>query len=137
MINLEITTSNQPDNIGFYKIFTNKVYIGNSNQNDIILLDETIKTSLMKLEIINDKVYITSPSYISDGKKVSGTKIHTTGSTFIFGTSQFKILDFKKSIENSDLNLIYQEKIIEIPYLEGIISDLKDEILKLERELNV
>ena len=137
MIHLEITKSNKTDELGQYKIYANIIHLGILNKNDIILSDPSLKDHIMTLKIIKNDIYITAHSYLSNGKKISGTKIYTNNSMISFGNIEFKVVNYKQNLTNHDLNSVYQKNIITHPYIENIIRDLKDELIILERKTDV
>ncbi len=101
MIELEFTHSPDNEIIGKYKIFKQKITIGTLKDNIIIINDDKIKKLHLVFEVTAHGLAIYDYQrcyYLSNGKKISGKKLHQQNDTIKIGDTQFKILNFQFSL---------------------------------------
>lgn len=118
---------------GTYKLFKNKISLGNDVSDDIFLEDEQGMVSHLELSLENNKLYITpskETAYILvNNKRCTNKKIINIGDEFQFGKTSAKLVGFVPEAEYSKSEYLKKQieklKVENSPLLKTI-----DELIK-------
>tara|TARA_R110000868_G_scaffold97619_17_gene268673 strand:- start:2663 stop:3088 length:426 start_codon:yes stop_codon:yes gene_type:complete len=138
MFILELISSPDPDRNGEYRFFFPEIRIGNIvSLSHLYIPDSHIGSSLLKIRAEQTGLLVWEERggfYISNGKKISGRKIHTIGDIIQIGESQIKIKSFTPSSNSIDHTARYHELTEKSPYMADLFWALKQEMLSLEKK---
>ena len=139
MLQLEFINSPDPEILGTVSYGNPRLIIGTSQNDDIIICDPKINPAYFTMEVKENGVIcynnIDGIFYLSNGKKISGRKLHKVGDTIKIGDTFFKILSHtpEKNISRTEtLKTLYTEKIKKDSHMEKILNFLKQELLLLQ-----
>jgi len=143
MISLKFTNSPDKEIIGTWKTFAKKVLIGSSKTCNIIIEDDKISKVHLCLELKKDGLIIHGLSekaqYFSNGKKIFGTKLHTTGDKVRFGDTEFEIIKIEQISHDTyseKMKDAYESSSSDSPEVEKVLKYIEKELLWLEKEIN-
>jgi len=140
MIVLNITKSPDLDSKGTFSSPKRKITIGLSIDCDLYLRDKKISKFHLVLHSLPEGVAITTLNlndfYLSNGKKISGKKIHQIGDIITIGDSEFSLAEHQHLPNSKESLEHYYEDVANnhqdlLPLLEAI----EVEIVKLEEAL--
>jgi hypothetical protein len=133
MIEIEITDSPDSEIIGVFKYNFDKIFLGHSNKNNIVIDDPGIEKFHMVIEISLNQISCRSLSasyFYFEGKKLSGEKNLAPNTIIRIGETSFKILSFLKNPIEED-----QEKENEFEEKYSIINESSPEIIDILEQL--
>ena len=137
MIELEFIDSPDKNALGRKTFHFDELSIGCQNSHSIILNDPALTGPGLYLHVNSSGLWVKSLSphhYFSNGKKISGKKLHKKGDQIKLGETLFAILSFKKSLpEGTDFDQLYQQAVGESPQKEKLLAALQEELDRLER----
>ncbi len=142
MIHIEILTSNDPLAIGLYEYEYDSISIGRSKKNDLIFLDHELPLSYLSLQVNDDQKssYLVirsltpTPFFFINEKKISGVLKIRIGDIIAFGENKIKIINFKKTREETDLNDDYNKFSKEAPELRFALDFIEEVLIDLEEK---
>jgi hypothetical protein len=136
MLKLAIVKSPDREIVGSYVTNKLKVTIGSSCRNNIVIADPQVISSHLLLTVMKDGLLVENinrvPYYFSNGKKISGQKLHLVGDRFSFGETTIKVeqLTYKPAF---DARAELQSRVAELsrrhPLVATLLQLLRDEIL--------
>ena len=133
---MEFLDSPDRDILGRRVVGFDEVFLGSGRANGIIVDDPDTKRRDIRLSVMESGVFVEnceSDHYLSNGKKVSGKKLHSPGDCIGLGNTTFKILSFKRTDSNKqDYDAIYQENIQPVPYKDQLFHAIRQEMDDLE-----
>ncbi|MBC7427202.1 MAG: hypothetical protein H7336_01240 [Bacteriovorax sp.] len=144
MIHLEILTSNDPLSIGLYEFEYDHLLIGRSKKNDLIFLDRELPLNYIMIEVVEDHLasYLVvrsltrAPFFFINGKKISGALKIRIGDIVAFGENKIKIIDFKKTREESDLSGAFAAFAKNAPELKFALEFIEEVLVEAEAKAN-
>lgn len=142
MINLEIIAANDPADIGNYPYEFDSVYIGSSKRADIQIIDYSIPHKFLTIKCIENQLIVQNENhslyYFVNNKKMSGARKLKRGDVITIGTLQIKILDFKKTEPEENLEQFYHQLEKDSSELVFLLDIIEEKILEIEgKERNV
>jgi len=139
MINFEVTHSNDPDFIGVHEYFMNKISLGRSKKNNIVI--QNIQKLHLEIEVNETgelfcKSLAPDAYFILNGKKISGKKRLLPNDSITLGDLIFKIpsSSYTDDFNNRDVATLYKRAIGRDPRMKPIFKALEKEILSLSRK---
>lgn len=144
MIHLEIISSQDSMALGLYDFSFDQVFVGRAKKNDLIFEDKELPLDFLHFHIHQDKVgevlmiksLTQRPFFFHNGKKVHGSLRLRIGDVISFGKNEIKVIDFKKTQKNDDLQEHYSRFSKEAPELAFILDFIEEKILELETSGN-
>lgn len=142
MIHVEILTSSDQLAVGLYEFEYDHLLIGRSKKNDLIFLDRELPLNYMMLQVAEDhhapylvvRSLTRSPFFFINGKKISGTLKIRVGDVIAFGENKIKIIDFKKTKEETDLSEAYAKFEKNAPELRFALDFIEEVLIDLEEK---
>ncbi len=142
MIHVEILTSSDSLAIGLYEFEYDHLLIGRSKKNDLIFLDRELPLNYMMLQVAEDhksqylyvKSLTRSPFFFINGKKISGALKIRIGDVIAFGENKIKVLDFKKTKQETDLSEAYAKFEQNAPELRFALDFIEEVLIDLEEK---
>ncbi len=133
MIAIEIIEAKNPDRIGSYTFYHNKINLGSSIKDHIFIEDESMVSSHLNFFIENDKLYVSfneTVKQIHVNKKIStATKILKKNDIVEVDTLSLKILDYSLTCfpgKKDYLNKRVQELPAKAPELIELLQELAE-----------
>ena len=138
MFILELISSSDPDRNGDYRFFFPEIRIGNIlSLSHLYVPDPKIGKSLLRVRAQESGLLIWEDRggfYISNGKKISGKKIHHIGDVIEIGDSLLKVKSLTPPRNSIDNTARYHELTEKSPYMADLFWALKQEMLSLEKK---
>jgi len=141
MLTLEFINSPDENIVGEYSTYRRVLFLGRNSSNDIIIDDPEITSTQLKIQMLHSGLMITSRDshgYLSNKKKVVGSKVHTAGDEIQIGQTIFKIKSYtppKFISYQEELQASLKETTEKNPEAEKILSYLEKELLEIEKDL--
>ncbi|MCP4913904.1 MAG: hypothetical protein GY909_12395 [Oligoflexia bacterium] len=137
MIFLEVTNSPDPDFISPYEFYFKSISVGSSKKSNLYFPFKEIRNYHLKISLISDdKVSvknIDAKYYYSNGKKVSGDKVHTIGDTVKIGDIEFRFTKLNlSSIPVTDYEQLFRDAYNRGAQSEFFLEQLEHELKNLE-----
>lgn len=137
MIHLNVLTSIDPNAPGLYEFEYDVLSIGRSIKNDLILNEENVAKCALYLSIENNTLFIQTLSNsifcLVNGKKISGKKRLDIGDKVEIGKSKIEIIQFKKTNDDLNFGMLYENFLKKFPDHKYILEALDVEIEELEK----
>lgn len=137
MIEIEIIDSPNREIIGISKFNFDKIFLGQSNKNNIVIEDPGVDKFHMVIEIFSNKISCKSlleNHFLFEERKLSGQKNLLPNAIIKVGSTSFKILSFLKNSTEEDPEKKFEEIYSHINESSPEIIDLLDQ---LENELKL
>ena len=136
MIKLSIVKSPDREVLGHYETQKINITIGSSCRNDLVISDSEIISSHLRLKLTSQGLLVKNinrvPYFFSNGKKVSGEKLHVKGDSFLLGQTKVEILELSYQKE-FDVRAELQQRVGAItkkqPLVANLLQLIRDEIL--------
>lgn len=137
MLCFEVLRSFDLDLIGEHQLFFNRVTLSPHEHSTLILQDPELTFLGMIFELSESGILVNtlpvSQFYLSNGKKISGTKLHNTGDRLAFGSTElvfknwkYEHADYMEPLEKRYQKASQQEQVGEV------LAVLEKELLELE-----
>ena len=142
MITIEITRSPDRDIINQFKYFRNEILIGSSESCDLVIKDSGISGTHFLMRAKESGLfcrnYRENDFYLSNGKKISGSKMHKVDDVIEIGDTSIRIVAFELVTRDykSEIRAKYEEIDIMMPETQGVLSELEKELIRLEGKLH-
>jgi hypothetical protein len=139
MIRFKILRAQDSDLIGEHLYHFNRITLAKSEQSTLVVEDTNMAYLGLIIEVINDGVLVnTLPVgnyYLSNNKKIAGTKKHKAGDRIEFGSTSLEILEFKEELQLVHLSLEERyQRATKDERVKELLEVLEKEIIELERE---
>lgn len=140
MFVLELKSSPDEERLGAYTFYFPKI-IGSRKLSEchLYLPDTTLTEQSLSIIEKADGLEVyerTNGFYISNGKKISGKKIHRVGDSFGLGQNLLQVVSVVPSLQAQDTEARYHELTEKHPYMADLFWALKQELLSLEKNEN-
>jgi hypothetical protein len=139
MIKIEFLNSPDESVIGEYLTFKDRLLIGTSKYNDIVIDDSNLNAVHFFVKLNRTALLCGNNQsidhYHSNGKKISGKKSHKKNDVISIGKTEFKILDFEFEVQHEykdQLKENYTLAIQENPEYKHLLTNIQNELVKLE-----
>ena len=136
MLELEFLESPDTDVLGKRVVFFDEVSMGRARSNVIIVDDPGMEPRDIRLNVLESGIFVEnreSGHYLSNGKKVSGKKLHSPGDGIRVGGTSFKILSFVAGDSRQrDYDSLYQEEVQSVPHRDQLFHAIRREMDDLE-----
>jgi len=141
MISIEITNSPDKDMNGIHSFYFDEIVIGSKLSCSLVINDNSLEKKHITLKVNESQVFCApiskSTYYLSNGKKISGRKLHKAGDIITIGSTDIKIISFEDSTkESSSLNENYNNAISSFPSSEKLFDELEKEFILIEKMPN-
>ncbi|MBT3583856.1 MAG: hypothetical protein HN509_03035 [Halobacteriovoraceae bacterium] len=142
MIEIEIIESPDPEILGPHSFYFQKLIFGRSKNSHLFIDDRALCKNHIRIEKSESGVLcqnMESKFYLSNGKKISGKKLHKIDDLIKIGETTLKIV----SVSNDDtatkpsLSEKYNAAIERNPKLEELFVEIENEILSVEHDIHV
>ena len=143
MLEIEFIESPDLEIVGNITYYRPLLTIGKAHSCDIVIDDDSLLPVHFTLKLTSDGILCSSdkdsPFYLSNGKKIAGSKIHKPNDIIGIGQTKFKIVRFEFSKEE-DLGEILKSEYLAMaekrPVLKDVLVELEKELVILEKEIN-
>jgi hypothetical protein len=139
MIKFIIHQAYDLDFVGEHQFLFNRILASPHPQSNLVIKDHGFDSHGFILELTDKGVLSNTlpvgKFYLSNGKKIAGTKLHKSGDKLQFGSIVLEILEHKK-----ETGLVYlplekrYEESVKHPYQDSLLELLERELLELEGE---
>jgi len=143
MITINILSSPDKDILGEYIYHQDELILGTSHLANLLINDPLFTKAHFSLQVKETGLLCKNLKegdfYLSNGKKISGTKTHQSGDELTIGTTKLKIINFSKTETNFKevLKRKYEEIDIMMPEVQDVLTELEKELIRIESQLNV
>jgi len=143
MININIILSPDKDIIDDFTYYQNSIILGSASTSNLVISDPDLDREHLLLEAKDTGLFCKNVQegkfYISNGKKISGGKIHYPGDQITIGKTKIKIINFAKTDNNfkNKLRKCYEEIDIMNPEIQQVLTELEMELIRIVGNLNV
>lgn len=138
MFSIELKSCPDQERLGVYDFYFPKIIISRRlSECHLYLPDLSIKDLSLLVIQKADGIEVherSSGFYVSNGKKISGKKIHRVGDTFGIGNSVFQVTSVLPEDTEVDTEARYHELTEAYPYMADLFWALKQELLNLEQD---
>lgn len=141
MLKIEITESSDFEIIGTHVFFKKVISIGRSKTEDLIIFDQDIELHHLEIQQVQNGILISNKAsqfFHTNGKKVSGKKLHRINDTVKIGNTEFKITEYSPwSMDNKDsFEERYDKLTHEKPQFKHLLRSLENELVRLEEKIH-
>lgn len=141
MIYLEVTSSRDPDAIGFYEYEFDQVTMGRSKKSDLIFLDKELPLHYLVIKFLGGQLVVQSrvkePYFFVNGKKISGTLKLKPNDTIAFGSNQIRVVNAMPTNMSEDFSSAYEKFNKESPEMKFALDFIEEILLDLEKQSHV
>ncbi len=141
MIKIFIHSSIDRDILGEHYFQFNKITLSSKEHAQLVVDDSSLTYFGIIMQLSEDGVLVNTlpvnQFYLSNSKKIAGTKLHHRGDKIQFGSTVIEIIDFKISEHLGDLSLAERMKnAFTDPEKKKLLELLEEELIHLENSRN-
>lgn len=134
---IKVLFTQSPDTLVLHEFYfpLNIISFGTALDNNLVINDSALTSKALRLEATKDGLICSNvniPYFHSNGKKISGSKLHKKDDLVVIGKTSFKIIDYLfDATYLNNIQKAYIETIRAHPDAKEVLKEIKQEIKDL------